>query len=153
MINFIGKNLLNNRLSKVNIFTSQQVKSKLEDYDSYSSDDENMKKTKKKLNNSANKVTNKNGINKNRSSAPFITSSLSSYQKQKNKMISDKLYMPYITDKLYKIDVNKKLTSVKEDAKNNAMLTNKLNKQKDEVEKIGKQIFIYNNPSNLKYIF
>jgi hypothetical protein len=85
----------------------------------------------------------KKGVNKIRSSAPLLTD----LQKEKNQRISDKLYMPFIKDKSYKLEINNKLTRIKEDAKNNAIFTNKLNKNKEEVEKLGKQLFIYNNPS------
>lgn len=123
------------------------------DYDSYSSEDDTFKKTLPiKVNNSMNLTNNKSGVNKIRVSAPVLSNKISEYQKEKNQRINDKLYMPYIKDKTYKIEVNQKLTKVKEDSKNNAIFTNKMNKKKDEVEKIGKQLFIYNNPSKIKII-
>ena len=131
---------------------SQQIlKKHEEDYDSYSSEDENQKTTGKKANSSVIMTNNKGVINKNRASAPLLSDKISLAQKR-NKTITDKLYMPFITDKSFKIDVNNKLTRIKEDSKNNAIFNHKLIKKKDEVEKIGKQLFIYNNPSNFKYL-
>jgi hypothetical protein len=99
----------------------------------------------KKLNSSVNKT----GVNMGmgRTSAPIFHDKISLYHQEKNKIIADKLYMPFITDKMFKIDVNNKLTRIKQDSKNNAIFTHKLIKKKDEVEKIGKQLFIFNNPS------
>ena len=88
--------------------------------------------------------TTKKALNKVRSSAPLLTD----YQSKRNQTITDKLYMPFIKDKQYKLEVNSKLTKIKDNTKNNAIFTNKMNKKKDDVEKIGKQLFIYNNPSN-----
>jgi hypothetical protein len=74
-------------------------------------------------------------------------------EKEKNKVITDKLYMPFITDRLFKININNKINVIKEDSKNKAIFTNKLIKKRDEVKKIGKQLFIYNNPSeNILYL-
>jgi hypothetical protein len=92
----------------------------------------------------------KKGVSKIRSSAPLMTN----YEKEKIQRISDKLYMPFIKDKSYKLEINNKLTRIKADSKNNAIFTNKLNKNKEEVDKLGKQLFIYNNPSKIdKYFF
>ena len=131
-------------MSKNNNLT-QPIKNNNEDYDSYSSEDENLKTAGKKMNSSVTMINSKVINNKNRASAP-----LNSKAQQRNKSITDKLYMPFITDKSFKIDVNNKLTRIKEDSKNNAIFNHKLIKKKDEVEKIGKQLFIYNNPSNFK---
>ena len=129
---------------------SQQIKNNNNvDYDSYSSEDENVKTTAKKLNSSVTMINNKGGKNANRVSAPLLSAKKSLAQKR-NKTITDKLYMPFITDKFFKIDVNNKLTRIKEDSKNNAIFNHKLIKKQEEVSKIGKQLFIYNNPSNFK---
>lgn len=138
------------------VHASNNLKTNVDgDYDSYSSEDENFKKMTKtnmmKLTSSINIPNSKNVI-KNRSSAPILVEKISDFQKEHNQKISDKLYMPFIKDKLYKLEVNKKLTKIKEDSKNNAIFTQKLLKKKDEIEKIGKQLFIYNNPSK-NYLF
>jgi hypothetical protein len=60
--------------------------------------------------------------------------------------------MPFITQKSFKIDVNNKLNKIKKDSRNNAIFTNKLNKKKDEIEKLGQHLFIFNNGSKLYFI-
>lgn len=124
---------------------SQIIKGTVDDYDSYSSEDEQLKTTSKKHNKTLNKINLKPVNIKNRASAPARSES----QNIGNKTIADRLYMPFISDKCFKVDINNKLTRVKEDSKNNAIFTHKLIKKKDEVDKIGKQLFIYNNPSKL----
>jgi len=84
---------------------------------------------------------------KNRTSAPNLNGGLSLQQAEKNQKITEKLYMPFIKDKSYKIEVNNNLTKIKEDSKNSAMFSHKLIKKKEEVEKIGRHLMIYNNPS------
>jgi len=132
-----------------NTFPSQGLKQMDGEYDSYSSEDDNFKKTiPKKVNSSMNMTNGKATVNQIRKSAPLLTEKISDYQKERNQKISDRFYMPFIKDKSYKLDINNKLTKIKEDSKNNAIFTNKMSKKKEEVEKIGKQLFIYNNPSN-----
>ena len=136
----------------INHFNSNQIKNNNDgEYDSYSSEDENFKKTGINLNSSVIKPNSKTGGSKIRSSAPLLSDKISLYQKEKNQKIAEKLYMPFIKDKTYKLEVNKKLTNIKEDSKNNAIFTHKLIKKRDEVDKIGKQLFIYNNPSKLYF--
>ncbi len=121
------------------------------DYDSYSSDDGINKKKKKNttVHMSSNIV--KQNI-KNRTSAPNLYGNITLQQEGKNQKITERLYMPFIKDKTYKIDVNNKLTKIKEDSKNSAMFSNKLIKKKEEVEKIGRHLMIYQNPSNNIYL-
>jgi len=125
------------------------------DYDSYSSDDGNNNKNKKK-NANVHLGSNIAKANiKNRTSAPnLIDNRLTLQQAEKNQKITEKLYMPFIKDKSYKIEVNNNLTKIKDDSKNSAIFSHKLNKKKEEVDKIGKQLMIYNNPSifNLFYL-
>jgi len=131
---------------------NKQTQETAADYDSYSSDDGGSKKMKKNatVHMSSNIV--KANI-KNRTSAPNLNKDrLSLNQAEKNKNINEKLYMPFINDKSYKIEVNNNLTKIKEDSKNSAMFSHKLIKRKEEVEKIGKQLIIYNNPSNIFFI-
>lgn len=123
------------------------------DYDSYSSDDGINKKPKKNtaVHLSSNIV--KANI-KNRTSAPNLgDKKLSLLQAEKNQKITEKLYMPFIKDKSYKIEVNNNRTKIKEDSKNSAIFSHKLIKKKEEVDKIGKQLIIYNNPSKNFFIF
>lgn len=125
---------------------NKQTQESAFDYDSYSSDDGINKKTKK--NSTVHMSSNIAKANiKNRTSAPNLNDRLTLQQAEKNKKITEKLYMPYIKDKSYKIEVNNNLTKIKEDSKNSAIFSHKLNKKKEEVDKIGKQLIIYNNPS------
>lgn len=75
-------------------------------------------------------------------------------QSEKNTFITEKLYMPFIKERSYKIEVNNNLGKIKEDSKNSLFLTHRLSKQNNEVTKLGKQLIIYNNPSkNLNLFF
>ena len=134
------------------MYLSQQVKVVNDaDYDSYSSEDENRKTTVAKLNSTMNIINTKNGLNKIKSPQNSKSEIISLSIQERNERIAEKLYMPFIKDKIYKLDVNKKLPNVKEDTKNSAIISHKLMKSKEEVEKIGKQLFIYNNPSKFFY--
>lgn len=137
--------------SVINNNHNKQTQEGALDYDSYSSDDGIIKIAKK--NASVHKSSNMAKANiKNRTSAPNLNDRLTLQQEEKNQKITEKLYMPFIKDKSYKIEVNNNLTKIKEDSKNSAIFSHKLNKKKEEVDKIGKQLIIYNNPSKFFHI-
>lgn len=130
----------------MNILNQLKQVNEVADYDSYSSEEDQMKGKKKNstvhissnlIKSSLNKTS-----NRNRSSAPI----LSIKQQEKNQRIYEKLYMPFIKDKTYKLEVNSNLSKIKEDSKTSSMFSHKLLKRKEEVDKLGKQLFIYNNP-------
>jgi hypothetical protein len=130
-----------------NNINNKQAQEAALDYDSYSSDDGKSKKAKKNV--TVHLSSNIAMANlKNRTSAPNLNDNrLTLQQAEKNQKITEKLYMPFIKDKSFKIEVNNNLTKIKEDSKNSAIFSHKLNKKKEEVDKIGKQLIIYNNPS------
>ena len=136
------------------MYQSSQVKEK--DSDSYYSDDElNNKNKKNSTMHMTNKTNNHKPSNLNSSSlrgrATSMNSKLHMKQTKSNTFITEKLYMPFIRERSYKLEVNNNISKIKEDSKFNMRITHKLGKRKQEVNKIGKEFIIYNNPSKIFY--
>lgn len=72
---------------------------------------------------------------------------------KKNQDIVKKFYDPFIQNKTYNIDINKNLLKVKSDTRQSAFDSHHLRKKKNEIKKIGKELLIYQNPSNLLLVF
>jgi hypothetical protein len=67
---------------------------------------------------------------------------------KKNRDIIEKFYNPFIQKKTYNIKINKNLLKVKSDSRQSAYDTHHLRKKENEIKNIGKELLIYQNPSN-----
>ncbi len=64
-----------------------------------------------------------------------------------NKII-DKFYMPFIKTKTYNIKINNNLLRIKDDTRQSAFESHHMMKKREEIKNIGKELMIYQNPSN-----
>ena len=66
---------------------------------------------------------------------------------KKNQDIIEKFYDPFIQTKTYNININKNILKVKSDTRQSAFDSHHMRKKKNEIQNIGKELLIYQNPS------